>query len=300
MLLLKPIPHETIWGGPKIERYTGVAGERIGHLYSLYCREDISNEILNGPWRGRTLNQVFPLFRDEFGMGDCERFPLTLALTEADQNLSIQVHPDDAMAKRLSPGSRGKRESWYFIEAPDSGSIINGCTCRTAEEEHTMIREQRFLKMADTLEVKPGDYVFVEPGTLHAITAGSLVYEIEEGSDTTYRFFDYNRLGPDGKPRELHIDRATEALDIHLKSTALPYPADGEIQEKTYSTRLITNQPSYANRSATVECFTFIMGSMPTIAPGSTIILWPGETLATDTVTLAIVARYTAPVSINR
>lgn len=299
MLLLKTIRHDTIWGGPKIERYTGVAGESIGHLYSLYCREDMSNEILNGPWRGRTLNEVFPMFRDEFDMGDCERFPLTLALTEADQNLSIQVHPDDTMANRIAPGTRGKRESWYFIEPPSSGSIINGCTCKTQTEMLSMIADDKFMAMADMLTVKAEDYVFVEPGTLHAITAGSLVYEIEQGADHTYRFYDYGRLGADGKPRDLHIDRATEALNIHLKSSARRYPADSEIIEKTYATRLITSQQTYINKSRTLECFTFIMGNMTIdgkdVQRGSTIILWPNESLDTADVTLAIVARYIKP-----
>lgn len=299
MLLLKTIRHDTIWGGPKIERLTGVAGECIGHLYSLYCREDMSNEILNGQWIGRTLNEVFPIFKDDFGMGDCERFPITLALTEADQNLSIQVHPDDAMANRIASGTRGKRESWYFIEAPDTQVIYNGCICTDTKWALDWISKSHFLQMTDTLHVKPGDYVFVEPGTLHAITAGSLVYEIEEGSDYTYRFYDYNRLGADGKPRELHIDSATEALNIHLKSTTRRYPIDGEIVEKTYATRLITSQQTYVNRSQTLECFTFIMGSLTLdgeiVQRGSTIILWPNESLDTTDVTLAIVSRYIKP-----
>lgn len=299
MLLLKTIRHDTIWGGPKIERYTGVAGQHTGHLYSLYCREDMSNEILNGPWRGRTLNDVFPLFRNQFGMADCERFPLTLALTEADQNLSIQVHPDDQMAEREAPGTRGKRESWYFIEAPTSGCIINGCTCKTEEEMLEMIASGKFMAMADTLPVKAGDYVFVEPGTLHAITAGSLVYEIEQGADHTYRFYDYDRRDSNGNPRELHLDKARQALHPHLKSVARQYRNGEEMVEKTYTTRLITNQTDYVNQSGTLECFTFIIGNMTCagidVQPGSTIILWPGDSLDTSAVTLAFVARYIKP-----
>ena len=106
MLLLKRIIHTTIWGGPKISRLTGVEGDNIGHLYSLYCREGVSNEILNGEWRGRTLNEVFPLFKSEFGMSRYDYFPLTLALTEAHENLSIQVHPNDAAANALEHRAR--------------------------------------------------------------------------------------------------------------------------------------------------------------------------------------------------
>lgn len=298
MLILKRIIHNTIWGGPKISRYTGVEGDSIGHLYSLYCREGISNEILNGEWRGRCLNEVFPLFRSDFGFDGYEFFPLTLALTEARENLSIQVHPNDRAANELESKARGKRESWYFIEAPTSGTIINGCTCRDAAEEARMIAGGQFMEMADTLPVAVGDYVFVEPGTLHAITAGSLVFEIEEGSDFTYRFYDYDRTDAQGRKRELHVEKATNALDIALKSQVRKYNG-GEIREKTYSTRLISGQASYTNESDTLECFTTVKGTLTcdgsSVAPGSTVILWPGEQLDTRSITLAFVSRIAKP-----
>ncbi len=294
MLILKRITHNTIWGGPKISRYTGVEGDRIGHLYSVYCREGISNEVLNGEWKGRCLNEVFPLFKGEFGMSQYEYFPLTLALTEANENLSIQVHPDDAAANALEHKARGKRESWYFIEAPTSGTIINGCTCRDEAQEAQMIARGEFMAMADTLPVQVGDYVFVEPGTLHAITAGSLVFEIEEGADFTYRFYDYDRVDAQGNKRELHVEKATDALRLGLKSVVKTY--DGkEIQEKTYTTKLINDTPVYANESGTLECFTFVKGALNCdgieVAPGSTILLWPGEQLDTRGVELAFVSK---------
>ncbi|MBR3101882.1 MAG: class I mannose-6-phosphate isomerase [Muribaculaceae bacterium] len=294
MLVFNRIVHTTIWGGPKISRLTGVEGENIGHLYSLYCREGVSNEILNGEWRGKTLNEVFPLFKEEFGMSHYDYFPLTLALTEAQENLSIQVHPNDAAASALEHRARGKRESWYFIDAPTSGSIINGCTCRDVAQESQMIFQGQFMAMADTLPVKVGDYVFVEPGTLHAITAGSLVFEIEEGADFTYRFYDYDRTDAQGNKRELHIEKATKALDIHLKSQVKHYNGQ-EIQEKTYSTKLINDAVIYTNESGTLECFTLVRGVLNCdgieVKPGSTVLLWPGETLNTQQVELAFVSK---------
>ncbi len=302
MLILKRIIHNTIWGGPKISRYTGVEGDSIGHLYSLYCREGISNEILNGPHQGKCLNEVFPLIKHDVGLAQYEYFPLTLALTEAQHNLSIQVHPDDRAANALESRARGKRESWYFIEAPLSGTIINGCTCRTADQMHEMIAQGAFMEMADTLPVQVGDYVFVEPGTLHAITAGSLVFEIEEGADFTYRFYDYDRTDAQGNKRELHLDKATTALNIQLKSAVRRY-YDKPIQEKTYSTQLITNTTTadvpavniYTNESRTLECFTLVQGTLvadgTSVAPGSTLLLWPGESIDTHGVTLAFVSK---------
>lgn len=294
MLILKRIVHTTLWGGPKISRMAGVEGDSIGHLYSLYCREGISNEIMNGQWRGQCLNDVFPLFKDKVGMTQFEYFPLTLALTEAQENLSIQVHPNDEAARALEHRARGKRESWYFIDAPTSGTIINGCTCRDKEQEATMIKQGQFMAMADTLAVKEGDYVFVEPGTLHAITAGSLVFEIEEGSDFTYRFYDYDRRDAQGNPRELHVEKATSALDINLKSVVKAYNGQ-EIKEKTYSTKLINNIDTYTNESTTLECFTLVNGTLNAdgiaVAPGTTIVLWPGETLNCGQVQLAFVSK---------
>lgn len=294
MLLLKRIVHNTIWGGPKISRLAGVKGDSIGHLYSLYCRNNVSNEILNGEWRGRLLNDVFPLFKDEMGMNCYEYFPLTLALTEARENLSIQVHPNDEAANALEHSARGKRESWYFIDAPLSGTIINGCTCRDKAQEAQMIANGQFMEMADTLPVDKGDYVFVEPGTLHAITAGSLVFEIEEGSDFTYRFYDYDRVDSQGNKRELHVEKATCCLDIGLKSKVKAYNGQ-EIVEKTYTTRLIKNLDDYTNESNTIECFTFVEGNMSCdgldVAPGSTILMWPGERLSIKNVELAFVSR---------
>lgn len=294
MLILKRIVHTTIWGGPKISRLAGVEGDSIGHLYSLYCREGISNEVLNGQWKGRCLNEVFPLIKDKVGMAEYEYFPLTLALTEAQENLSIQVHPNDEAAQKLEHKARGKRESWYFIDAPTSGTIINGCTCHDKELEAMMIEQGQFMEMADTLAVKKGDYVFVEPGTLHAITAGSLVFEIEEGSDFTYRFYDYGRTDADGNPRELHVEKATSALDINLKSVVKAYNGQ-EIKEKTYSTKLINNINIYTNESTTLECFTLVKGLLNAdgmaVSPGSTILLWPGESLNTSQVQLAFVSK---------
>lgn len=295
MLILKRIIHSTIWGGPKISKLAGVEGDNIGHLYSLYCREGISNEILNGEWQGKCLNDVFPLFKDEFGLGQFEFFPLTLALTEAHQNLSIQVHPNDKAASELEHKARGKRESWYFIDAPASGTIINGCTCRDLAQKKMMIEQERFMEMADTLPVEQGDYVFVEPGTLHAITAGSLVYEIEEGSDFTYRFYDYDRTDSQGNKRELHTAKADAALDINLKSVSRKYDGTNEIKEKTYSTKLINNTKIYTNESSGIECFTLVNGNLACdgidVPQGATVMLWPGETLDTSRVDLAFVSK---------
>lgn len=283
MLVLKPIVHETIWGGPRIAALTSADSNKIGHLYSVFCREGISNAILNGPWKGKQLNQVFPEWRVEFGMDKYPYFPLTLAITEANDNLSIQVHPDDAIAKALEHVVRGKRESWCFLQAPSTGYIYNGCLCKSKRERDSFLNAGKYLDMTDRLPVSAGDYVFVEPGTLHSITAGSLVYEIEEGADTTYRFYDFGRVGADGRSRELHIEKASMALDIHKKSSIKHYIGSEWMEEATYMTRRLENRCGYRNESHTVECFTLINGHATcdgvTTSPGMTVMLWPAESV---------------------
>ena len=295
MLVLEPIRHDTIWGGPRIARLTGVEGEQIGHLYSVFCREGISNRILNGQWKGMTLNEVFPLWRADFQMEKYGYFPLTLALTEADEHLSIQVHPDDATANALEHLSRGKRESWYFLEPPAGGYIYNGCLCENEAQRDQMLGQGRYLDMTDKLPIQAGDYVFVEPGTLHSIAAGSLVYEIEEGADFTYRFYDFDRVDAEGNRRELHVEKASAALRIHQKSTVRHYRGTDWLEEATYATRKLERVTRYSNDSSTLQCFTLIRGHGMCdgvgLCPGMTVILWPGEEISGAEIDLAFVSK---------
>ena len=295
MLVLDTICHETIWGGSRLTKFSKTDCKRIGHLYSVFCRKEMSNIILNGQYAGMTMNEVFHLWKSEFGMDTYTYFPLTLALTEANDNLSIQVHPNDKMANEVERFSRGKRESWYFIEAPKVGYIMNGCTCHNEEEKNAMLAEGKYLEMTDKLPVTVGDYVFVHPGTLHSITAGSLVYEIEEGADFTYRFYDYDRVDKEGNRRELHIEKASKALDITCKSEVKHYPEHGEIWEDTYITKKVFDITNYRNDSQTLECFTLVHGGAVCdgvdVTPGMTVLLWPGERISNAKIKLAFVAK---------
>lgn len=295
MLVLKTIVHETIWGGHRVYKMANVKGNMIGHLYSVFCREGMSNEILNGQHAGKTINEIFPLFKESVGMGKYMFFPITIALTDAGENLSVQVHPNDEVANIIEHKAHGKRESWYFLEAPKEGSIINGCTCKTLEERDKLIDDGRYLEIVDYLKVCAGDYVFVEPGTLHSITAGSLVYEIEEGADYTYRFYDYDRKDINGNLRELHIEKARMALDISAKSKIKHYTKNEEIVEKTYATKKIEYQCEYKNDTISLVCFTLVAGNavcdgVP-VSPGMSVILWPEEQISNAAIELAFVAR---------
>jgi mannose-6-phosphate isomerase len=272
MLVLEPIVHETIWGGPRLTPLTTTGETQIGHLYSVYARKELSNKILNGVHAGKTLQEVRP------------DFPLTIALTEADKDLSLQVHPDDEAAQKLEQLARGKRESWYFLEAPASGSLVNGCCLKDMEAIRTHVAENDYEGVLDYLPVTVGDYVFVEPGTLHAISAGSLVYEIEQGADFTYRFYDYDRVDAQGKKRELHTEKALACLHPELKSVVRQYREGSPIVEATYATQLHHGLNSYENKQDKDVCFTLLKGQGKVdgveLRPGMTVILSLEEKIA--------------------
>lgn len=289
MYILKPIPHETIWGGTKLLAYGNGNEQQIGHLYSLFDDESGSNEILNGIYAGKPFHDLFRKNRAEWGMGQYERFPLVLALVEARENLSIQVHPDDIVASNLENAPWGKNESWYFMEAPKEGTIVCGSKIKDKNVISRRIMEGRGGEIADCLEVRQGDYVYVQAGTLHAMTSGSFVYEIEENSEYTYRLYDYDRCDSMGKTRELHIEKGMHALKPELKSVTRRYEdfPKSMITERMYETRLLSASETnhYRNKSCTIECLTVIdfdtdirLEECP-VRIGTCIVLEPGEEL---------------------
>ena len=283
MLALATVPHETIWGGEKLLPYTEGNFKKVGHLYSL-CY---------GRYKGRTFQAYFKENKQKFGLGGYEEFPLIIALVEAKDNLSIQVHPDDVVAVREEGAAYGKNESWFFLEAPSSGNIYNGCRLNDVEEIRQRIENGDCLSVVDTLSVKSGDYVYVEAGTLHALSAGAYLYEIEENSPWTYRFYDFDRIDAFGKKRELHIEKALEALKPDLKSKSMPLGKDA-VEERRYTIKKIQGEKSYENRSNTLECVTIIKGECKVDdfrgSTGNTIVLEPGECLMGN-LELAIMAR---------
>jgi mannose-6-phosphate isomerase len=275
MYVLEPIFHKTIWGGG---RFVGVYGEQaagLGHLYSLRCNNSDSNVILNGKYAGRKLF-------DAIGA-----YPLSIALVDALRDLSIQVHPG---------GKSAKYESYYFIDAPKSGCIYCGLAGYiSATDIRTAVESGSILPHISRVSVEQGDYICIEPHTVHALTSGSFVYEIEQGEDNTYRLFDYDRTDADGSRRELHIEQATSALDVSRKATTRKYQANAVIREKTYETRLLKDISSYVNHSAIYECLTLLSGvavvADTSLKIGMSVLVEPGETLERLGIERCIAAR---------
>ncbi len=296
MYILKPQAHETIWGGSKLLPYvSNRALQRIGHLYSLFDFYNGSSTVDNGEYRGISFHTVYEQIKNQYGLAEFEFFPLVLAIVEAREHLSIQVHPDDSAASKLEGVKWGKNESWYFIDQPHEGFIYNGCTCSCVEEVKARIEAGAGARIADKLSVNKGDYVFVPAGTLHAITAGSFVYEIEENSEFTYRFYDYDRVDSNGHKRELHLAEALASIHPEQKSIVSNY-SKGDIRERLYTTGLRKVLQGYRNASATLECITVLDETADEIIDGSrvrfgtTIVLEPGEILESN-IKLAMMAR---------
>lgn len=281
MLIIKTMVHETIWGGEKLTPYSGTDNKKIGHLYSLISNGELESEILNGKYKGQLFRKYFDENKERFGLSQYKEFPFLLALVDATDDLSLQVHPNDEMAKKLENTDFGKNESWYFLDTPKLGKIFNGCKAKNSLELREKVSQGKYDDIIDYLEVKAGDYVYIEAGTMHAMSTGSLVYEIEENCNATYRVYDFDRIDKNGKKRPLQTENALNSIDVSLKSKAMPF--EGEKIERLYSTRLFKNKEKYTNNSKTLECLTVIDGVSEIenykIQKGVTIVLEPNETI---------------------
>ncbi len=282
MQILKPIVHETIWGGNKLTPYSGTDCQKIGHLYSAIDTEQFRNEFVTGPNQGKDLHQWFLENRAKYGLEKYDELPILMALVEADDNLSIQVHPDDEMAQKLENKSFGKNESFYTLIAPTCGKMYNGCKAKSVEEMKQKIADGKIDETLDMMPCEAGDYTYVVGGTLHAATAGSLHFEIEENSEYTYRFYDFDRTDKNGNKRPLQLDKALACLDVTKKSTAGKY-GDEPIVERMYSTQLIKNRDTFTNTGDMFAFAVMLRGEKMIdgvrVMPGTAILLDENETL---------------------
>lgn len=230
-LILTPPIKDYIWGGTKLREQFGKESdlERLAESWELSCHKDGHSIIAEGEYRGRTLAEYLEENPDALGK-NCDRFenfPVLIKLIDARDNLSVQVHPDNEYALRVE-GEYGKTEMWYIVDCDEGASLIYGFKEEISKEEfRRAIEENTLLDKVNTVPVKKGDVFFIEAGTLHAIGKGILIAEIQQNSNTTYRVYDYGRVGADGKPRELHVEKALEVTDTKpVKDTPDYAPID--------------------------------------------------------------------------
>ena len=198
---------EKVWGGHSIHQWKHdvSTSETIGESWEIHTK----NIISNGEFEGKTLQEVIDMYPLEMtGRNESIEFPLLVKILDAQEWLSVQVHPDDALAMELEGEPRGKTECWYILAAEHDASIQYDLKSGMSVEDYaTSIEQGKPTEQLQFLNVKSGDVIYVPAGTVHAIGPGILLYELQQTSDTTYRLYDWDRPGLDGKPRELHIEK---------------------------------------------------------------------------------------------
>lgn len=206
-----------LWGGTKLREYGKISDKDIiAESWELSCHPDGESIIADGDYAGMTLSAFLADHPEALGT-NCkrfDRFPVLVKLIDARDHLSVQVHPDDAYAL-AHEGEYGKTEMWYIVEAEEGAELIYGFRDSiTKEDFRRAIEENTLLDKVNRVPVKAGDVFFIEAGTLHAIGRGILIAEIQQNSNTTYRVYDYGRIGADGTPRELHVEKALEVTKL--------------------------------------------------------------------------------------
>lgn len=215
---LCPALKDYLWGGTRLKNDFGFQTDLdiVAEGWMLSCHKDGENRIENGQYKGKTLSEALDLLGNE-GLGTnaqaFDRFPILIKLIDAKKDLSVQVHPDNDYALRVE-GEYGKTECWYILDCDEGAELIYGFKQKITQEEFKQrVADNTFLEVVNKVKVHKGDLFFIEAGTLHAIGGGILLAEIQQNSNTTYRVYDYGRLGADGKPRPLHTEKAVEVTN---------------------------------------------------------------------------------------
>jgi len=218
-LTFEPIFMERIWGGRRLESDFGKKlppNTRIGESWEIVDRREAQSTVANGPLKGKTLNDLWTQDRQAiFGdLPDAPRFPLLVKLLDAQEKLSLQVHPPEKIAKKIS--GEPKTEFWYVAAADSGAEIFAGLNnAMTREEFKSAIDRGKVADHVHRISVKTGDTMFLPGGRFHAVGAGAILVEIQQNSDTTYRVFDWKRVDDKGKPRELQVDQALQCIDFN-------------------------------------------------------------------------------------
>ena len=220
-LKFEPILKQTLWGGEKIIpfKHLNETLSNVGESWEVSAVEGSESVVANGPEKGMTLPEMVRRYKEEL-VGEAnyarfgEKFPLLIKFIDAKLDLSIQVHPDDALAKKRH-NSFGKNEMWYVISADPGAKLISGFSQEiTPKEYKERVHDGTFAEVLQDCAIQPGDVFYVPAGRVHGIGAGAFVAEIQQTSDITYRIYDYNRKDKNGKTRELHTAQAVDAINF--------------------------------------------------------------------------------------
>jgi mannose-6-phosphate isomerase len=269
-IVFEPLFMERIWGGRRLETLYGKRlpqSTRIGESWEIVDRPEAQSVVHDGPLRGMTLHELWTQQRETiFGpdLPDTERFPLLCKVLDAQDRLSLQVHPPESVASIL--GGEPKTEIWYVLDALLDSDLYAGLKRGVTQETfERALHDGVVAEQIHHLRVKKGDAVFIPSGRVHAIGAGNMVAEVQQNSDTTYRVFDWNRTGVDGRPRDLHIEASLASIDFDDHEPTIVQPApDGLLVENQYFRieKLLLDGPCSADRGDRFSIFVVTEGSV--------------------------------------
>lgn len=227
ILKMRPIFQEKLWGGERLSTVFGypIPSDHTGECWAISGHPGGDCRIENPEFAGKTLGQLWKEQPNLFGNLPGDIFPLLIKIIDARDDLSIQVHPDDAYAAVHENGSLGKTECWYVLDCDEGATIIIGHNASSKEEMARMVEAGEWKTLLREVPIHKGDFFQINPGCLHAIKGGTLILETQQSSDVTYRFYDYDRLDH-GKKRPLHIAQS-------LAVTKAPFVPCAPEQEKT-------------------------------------------------------------------
>jgi mannose-6-phosphate isomerase len=258
---------ERIWGGRRLEllgkNLPGVGP--IGESWEIVDREEAQSVVHTGPLRGQMMRELWADFREPiFGhVTDRGRFPLLFKLLDARERLSVQVHPPERIAVSLH--GEPKSEMWYIVENYGEGDIFVGLEDGTNREVfERALGNGTVERVVHRIEVHSGDAMFIPSGRVHAIGAGNVIFEVQQNSDTTYRVFDWNRVGLDGKMRELHIDQSLQSINFDDREPMLLQPQGETIVQCDYFRvdKWELDRPRESVAEGTFAVFTCLTGNV--------------------------------------
>ena len=222
-LFLQSVMQEKIWGGTKLRDEFGyeIPSDKVGEYWAISAHPHGVSTIKNGRFAGQGLDKVYAEHRELFGNSNEPVFPLLTKILDANDWLSVQVHPDDHYAMEHE-GELGKTECWYVIAADEGAEIIYGHSAQSREELRQQIEKKEWEKLLTKVPVKAGDFFYVPSGTMHAVGSGILILETQQSSDTTYRVYDFDRKDDEGNLRELHLEKSIDVLNIGAPANSRP------------------------------------------------------------------------------
>ena len=295
-MLLKAPLKDYLWGGNRLKNEYGKTSDLdiVAESWELSCHEDGLSLVDSGEYKGETLSKLLTgAGRAMLGSKakDMAYFPLLIKFIDAKGELSVQVHPDDEYALR-EEGEQGKTEMWYVVDAEPGASLIYGFQQKISKEEFKQrIEDNTLLDVCNKVPVHKGDVFFIKAGTLHAIGSGILIYEVQQSSNLTYRVYDYGRVGKDGKPRQLHIDKALAVTELEVPQATSDKMVDIDLFPnmdvkllaeckyfKVYHSSLHGDSTMHAGEDS-FQCLTVLDGALKLTGNGESLTVDKGRTV---------------------